>query len=115
MDAFREFWKEHTDPKSWGLWAILLAMATMLGAFGGFPKPPRQFLRLAQFPIVQWLLVFVLIYQGGAGENPIMAAALTIITFILYQVLKALEPKEDDEPAPLTVDEKLALAAKEET
>ena len=77
-------------------WTILLVTCTVLGAFGGFPQPPKAFLQLTKYPIVQWFLVFVLAYQGGAGQDPLLAGAATLITFILYKVARAMEAPEND-------------------
>lgn len=74
-----------------GFWTILLVTATIVGAFGGFPEPPKAFSNLATFKPVQWALVFVLAYQGGAGQDPVLAAAATAATFVLYTVVRAFE------------------------
>lgn len=79
-----------------GFWKILLVTATITGAFGGFPEPPKAFLNLASYQVVQWALVFVLAYQGGAGEDPILAAAATAITFVLYKLIRYTEGTDDD-------------------
>lgn len=79
-----------------GVWKIVLVTCTILGAFGGFPTPPKAFQRLAQNSFVQWGLVFVLAYQGGAGEDPILAAAATAVTFLLYTIIRAGEAADDD-------------------
>ena len=52
---------------SWKDW--LHPIATVLGAWGGFPKPPRVFLELTKYELFRWFLVFVLAYQGGADEE----------------------------------------------
>lgn len=67
---------------------IVLVMATAIGAFGGFPKPPRVFSDLVQNEIVQWALVFVLCYQGGSGQD-VKLAALAVA--IMYVAKKALD------------------------
>lgn len=67
---------------------MVLVMATAIGAFGGFPKPPRVFNSLAQNEMVQWALVFVLCYQGGSGQDVKMAA---LATAVMYVAKKALD------------------------
>lgn len=79
------------------VWKLLLVSCTILGAFGGFPQPPKVFQTLTSYRLVQWALVFVLAYQGGAGEDPILAAAATVVTFIIYMVLRGLEGDDVDE------------------
>jgi len=78
-------------------WNILLVSTTIIGAFGGFPQPPKIFQAAAEYQIVQWALVFVLAYQGGAGQDPIFALAATLVTMVLYKVVRALESKDATE------------------
>jgi hypothetical protein len=66
---------------------ILLVLTTIIGAFGGFPTPPRFFTNMAKYAPVQWALVFVLAYQGGAGQDPVFAAASTAAVFVLYKLV----------------------------
>lgn len=80
-----------------GIWKILLVTCTIVGAFGGFPQPPKAFVKAANYQLIQWGLVFVLAYQGGAGEDPLFAAAATAITFVLYKFVRALEGTDDEE------------------
>jgi hypothetical protein len=78
-----------------GFWKLLLALATMIGAFGGFPDQPKAFSALAQYQLVQWLLVFVLIYQGGGGEDPILSGVLTVAAFFGYKAIRFFESSDD--------------------
>jgi hypothetical protein len=80
-----------------GFWQILLVISTLLGAFGGFPQPPKAFQTLASYQVVQWGLVFVLAYQGGAGQDPVLAAAATLITLVLYKGIRAIESGDEGE------------------
>ena len=81
------------DLAKYGLWKFVLALATMLGAFGGFPEPPKAFNRLTQYKVVQWGLLFVLLYQGGAGEDPVFAGVITAVTFIIYTLFRTIEAR----------------------
>ena len=68
---------------------MILAFATGLGMFGGFPKPPNTFNQLIQeYPIFQWILVFILVWQGGAKQDHRLSI---LITATLYALKKALE------------------------
>jgi len=78
---------------------ILLVTTTIIGAFGGFPQPPKIFQAAAEYQIVQWALVFVLAYQGGAGQDPIFALVATLATMVLYKLVRALESNDVDELA----------------
>ena len=66
---------------------VVLAFATLIGAFGGFPNPPPVFSSLTKSPIVQWLLVFVLVWQGGGGQDMVFAAIVTILGYVLHTIL----------------------------
>jgi len=69
----------------------VLPLATAVGAFGGFPKPPALFSRLADNEIFQHLLLFVLIWQGGSGQNARKAAITTLMVYVGTKVLDMLE------------------------
>ena len=66
---------------------IILVLATVIGAWGGFPAAPPRFQQLASNPMVQWALVFVLAYQGGAGQDPMLAALGTALLFAAGQAM----------------------------
>ena len=73
---------------------IIGVMATIIGAFGGFPQPPQAFINLTKHEPVQWFLVFVLAYQGG--HDPMLAVIATVFTFVLYKVMHSMERKEPE-------------------
>jgi hypothetical protein len=77
------------------MWSILLVIATIMGAFGGFPQPPKIFQRLSEYQLVQWFLVFVLAYQGGAGQNSRLALLSTLAIFVVYQIILYFEPVDE--------------------
>ena len=64
----------------------ILPAATALGAWGGFPQPPKMFRDLVQNEIFQYLMVFVLVWQGGAGQNVRIAAIVVLAMYILVKV-----------------------------
>lgn len=66
---------------------ILLAILTGLGAWGGFPAPPKGFNRLVSNELVQYALVFVLLMQGGAGKNYKVAGLVTGVMYVLHRIL----------------------------
>lgn len=66
---------------------IVLVMATAVGAFGGFPSPPRIFSTHVKNELVQWGLVFVLCYQGGSGQDVHLAALATALLYVGRQLL----------------------------
>ena len=66
---------------------IVITILTALGAWGGFPAPPKAFNRLVTNEVVQYLLVFVLLMQGGTGGNYKLAGLATGIMYVLHKVL----------------------------
>lgn len=66
---------------------LILALATAIGAYGGFPTAPALFRQVASNEIAQWALVFVLVWQGGAGQDHKLAL---LITAAMYAANKAL-------------------------
>ena len=62
---------------------VILAVATALGAWGGFPEPPEWFEKYVNTKLAQYSLVFVLLWQGGAGKNYKLAALLTAMVALL--------------------------------
>ena len=75
-------------------WRFVLVMATILGAFGGFPAPPKFFKWVTSFQLVQWGLVAVLAYQGGGGENIMLSLIMTALAFVVYMAFKMFESKD---------------------
>lgn len=70
---------------------IITSVATLMGAFGGFPDPPRVFKVLTKNEFAQWAMVFILLYQGGAGQDVELAAMITVGAFVVYKLLKYQE------------------------
>lgn len=66
----------------------VLAIATAIGAWGGFPAAPQWFVDLtdpAGTPneLFQYVLVFLLIYQGGGGRSMLFSLIMTIIVYLV--------------------------------
>ena len=62
---------------------LILPLATAIGAYGGFPNPPRVFSEL-----FRWALVWVLIYQGGSGQDSKLALLVTALMFALHKAME---------------------------
>lgn len=65
----------------------LLPVATALGAWGGFPQPPAFFTKLTQNELFQYAMLFVLLWQGGSGQDVQIAAIVTLAFYILTKVM----------------------------
>lgn len=66
---------------------LLLPLATSIGAFSVFPTQPKLVQQLAQNELFKWLMVFILIWQGGGGQRMDLSLLATAITFVLVKLL----------------------------
>jgi hypothetical protein len=64
-----------------------VAIFTCIGALGGFPKLPKIIERIFENKLINWLMVYILIYQGGGNENIIVSSVITIILYIIFMLL----------------------------
>jgi len=76
---------------------VIVAVATAIGAWGGFPTPPKKVKKFFDDnEIVRYSLVWILLWQGGTNQNWKLA---TLVTLVLYGVTHLVKEKdEDDEP-----------------
>ena len=72
----QQIWKDIAHP-----------LATVIGAWGGFPEPPAIFKRLAKHELFQYFLVFVLVYQGGGSEDIAQSLMITIGLYLITKIL----------------------------
>jgi len=94
LDLLKELGKRLRSKKL--IWMIVGMLATSLGMLGGFPQPPKIFLSIIQqYPILQWSLVYVLIFQGMGGGDKYWSAIGVGATFILYKVMNYLEDNRE--------------------
>lgn len=77
------------------LQSVPIAILTGLGAYGGFPQPPKWWKRLSRFKLMNYILVWVLIYQGGGGGNIYLTTAVSLVIFIVMEVSKIIEGDYD--------------------
>ena len=66
---------------------LLLALATAVGAFGGFPRGPAVLQQVAQTELGRWAAVFVLAWQGGAQQDVKLAGLVTAALYAATRVL----------------------------
>lgn len=106
LDLLKELGRRLKSKKL--IWMVLGMLATSIGMLGGFPQPPKIFLQFVEdYPILQWALVFVLIYQGMGGGDMYWSAIGVGATFLLYKVMDYVtenfendgEQKEKEESA----------------
>lgn len=70
---------------------VATMVATAIGSFGGFPEPPRIFMRMASYEPFKWLMMFVLILQGGGGFDVVNSLIGTALVYAVYQVVIYME------------------------
>lgn len=65
----------------------MLAVATAIGAWGTGIKPPVWLRQLMQHAWVQILLLTVLVYQGGGGQNLMYSALIAVAVYgLMYMI-----------------------------
>jgi len=75
-----------------GLAIVIGLLGTGIGAYGGMPAPPKTFVKAVdKYPILQWFLVYVLIWQGAGGFDEKLSLYGTLIVFALYKIIKHAE------------------------
>ena len=67
----------------------ILPIATGLGAWGGFPEAPAFFKKLTGNEMFQYLMLFVLLWQGGARQDVKTSAIVTVVFYIVTKLLRA--------------------------
>ena len=89
MDIFHfDFTKSYlvSEFKTLGWRPMIIHFCTAIGAWGGFPDPPLWWSDLVNSSEwIKWLLLSVLIFQGGDEQEYQMALEFTLILYLLYQ------------------------------
>ena len=71
---------------------LILNFCTAIGAFGGMPNPPKILTEMTnKFWPLKWVLVAVLVYQGGGEQDWQLAIEVTLVVFIIYRGLAMME------------------------
>lgn len=72
-----------------------LPLISAIGAWGGFPSPPRVVQRLFSHKLVQYAMVFMLVYQGGSDQDLMVSAIVTAFIYVLTKGLNMLDKYMD--------------------
>ena len=75
---------------------LVVPLLTLIGAWGGFPKPPQMFNELVKYRFVQYFLLWVLVMQGGAKLDADLALIAVIVFVIINETLKYYERKNEE-------------------
>ena len=85
---------------------LLLCLSTGVGAWGGFDSAPKVFKKLTRYGWFRFLLLFLMIWQGGGGLNIFVTLFGTTAFYLLDYLLNRYETEvlqflgmddEDDE------------------
>ena len=63
-----------------------LAIATALGAYGGFPSAPLWWRKITQYKITQFMTLWLLVYQGGGKGELLWTTLVSAIVFVLMSL-----------------------------
>tara|TARA_B100000795_G_scaffold266027_1_gene248631 strand:- start:557 stop:838 length:282 start_codon:yes stop_codon:yes gene_type:complete len=72
--------------KSSSAWQV--ALATALGAYGGFPEAPEWWKTLAKTNAFQFLTLWVLVFQGGGSADYVWTSIITMIVYVFMEITK---------------------------
>jgi len=71
-----------------GFAIVIGLLGTGIGAYGGMPAPPKTFVKAVdKYPLLQWFLVYVLIWQGAGGFDEKLSLYGTILIFAIYKIM----------------------------
>lgn len=73
---------------------LILPFLTLVGAWGGFPEPPRMFKKIVEYRFFQYFFLWVLVMQGGASVDPGLSLVSVIVFVSISEVIKMLEGEE---------------------
>lgn len=65
---------------------LVLPLLTLIGAWGGFPKAPAIFDKIAKDKWFQYLFLWILVMQGGASADP----GLSFIAVLIFMGISML-------------------------
>ena len=60
---------------------------TAMVSIGNFPKPPKIISQFTQYPLFQWFMLMLLVYQSGGRQNIYITVITVLIVFIVYNIL----------------------------
>jgi len=85
---------------------LLLNICTLIGGFGGMPDTPTFLTNAVKnFPFLKWLLLTVLIYQGGGEQDIQLAVELTVMCWVILRTINQFKPDwVQDETVALIAD-----------
>ena len=59
---------------------LLFALGTATTSMGGFPMPPRAWMKASSHPFMQLIVIFILVWQ--AGHVPVIPSIIISILFL---------------------------------
>lgn len=86
---------------------IVIAATYISGVAGALPDPPEVVKRLRQHEWFKYLMLFTLLYQGGAEQDVSRAAVFTAGTYAAIKVLNYIDQYLDDMQMKRAMQQKL--------
>jgi hypothetical protein len=78
-----------------GIPIIIGMLLTGIGSYGLLPSPPPIIVSLNEkYPIFKWVLVYILILQGGGDFNEFETLVGTGIAYGVHKYLMTIDPSE---------------------
>ena len=74
---------------------FILPIVTAIGAFGGFPTPPKVFSKFIKNEIVQYGLLYLLIWQEGCVQSVKLSLKVTLAIYIIITVGHIIDMKSE--------------------
>ena len=65
-----------------------LAIATALGAYGGFPEAPEWWQTLSKTNAFQFICLWILVFQGGGGQEYLWTTVITMTVYVFMEITK---------------------------
>ena len=72
---------------------FIVAVMTAIGSMGGFPSPPEFMQKLFHYRFVQYILLGVLIMQGGGGMDLKFTLKVLALVVLVFEGGKYFEEK----------------------
>ena len=73
--------------------SLVLCFSTALGAWGGFADAPPIFKTFVRRTWVRYILLFVLVWQGGGSQNVYVSLFGTALFILLERLLWHYDPQ----------------------